>query len=136
MKTLYILRGLPGSGKSTLAKELVGSDSLIFEADKFFMTSMGYKFVPSKLGEAHKWCREKVESAMKQSEIDDKFTQLVVSNTFVREEEFLPYIELSKKYGYKFFTVVVENRHGGKNIHGVSEDKIEQMKNKFQIKLK
>jgi hypothetical protein len=30
---------------------------------------------------------------------------------------------------------VVENRHGGTNVHNVPEDKIEQMKNRFSIKL-
>jgi len=33
------------------------------------------------------------------------------------------------------FTIVVENRHGGTNVHNVPEDKIEQMKNRFEIKL-
>jgi hypothetical protein len=33
------------------------------------------------------------------------------------------------------FTVVVENRHGGVNQHGVPEEKLEQMKNRFEIKL-
>ena len=136
MKILYILRGLPGSGKSTLAKELVGSSSKIFEADKFFITPIGYKFVSSKLGEAHKWCREKLESAMKESENDDMFNQLVVSNTLVREDDLTPYFDLAKKYDYTVFSLIVENRHGGKNIHNVSDDKLEQMKMKFQIKLK
>jgi hypothetical protein len=33
------------------------------------------------------------------------------------------------------FTVVVENRHNGKNVHGVTEDKLEIMKNRFELKL-
>ena len=31
--------------------------------------------------------------------------------------------------------VIVENRHGGENLHGVPEDKVEIMKNRFEIKL-
>jgi hypothetical protein len=31
--------------------------------------------------------------------------------------------------------VVVENRHGGTNEHNVPEDKIELMRNRFNIKL-
>jgi hypothetical protein len=46
-----------------------------------------------------------------------------------------PYFELAKKYGYKVFTLIVENRHGGTNEHNVPEDKIEQMKNRFEYKL-
>jgi 50S ribosomal subunit-associated GTPase HflX len=61
--------------------------------------------------------------------------KIVVSNTFTQEWEMEPYFELAKKYGYKVFTVIVENRHGGTNEHNVPEDKIEQMKNRFSIKL-
>jgi len=60
---------------------------------------------------------------------------VVVSNTFTQEWEMEPYFELAKKYGYKVFSIVIENRHGNKNKHGVPEDKVEQMKNRFEIKL-
>jgi hypothetical protein len=46
-----------------------------------------------------------------------------------------PYFELAKTYGYKTFSIVVENRHGNESIHGVPEDKLEQMKSRFEIKL-
>jgi hypothetical protein len=32
-------------------------------------------------------------------------------------------------------SVIVENRHGGTNKHGVPEDKIQLMKNRFEIKI-
>jgi hypothetical protein len=60
---------------------------------------------------------------------------IAVSNTFTQEWEMKPYFELAEKYGYKIFTVIVENRHGGKNIHGVPDDKLEIMKNRFEFKL-
>lgn len=46
-----------------------------------------------------------------------------------------PYFELAEKYGYVVFSLVVENRHNGKNIHGVPDEKLEQMKNRFELKL-
>jgi hypothetical protein len=46
-----------------------------------------------------------------------------------------PYFELAKKYGYIVFTIIVENRHGGVNQHGVPEKTIQAMKDRFQIKL-
>lgn len=46
-----------------------------------------------------------------------------------------PYFNLAKEFGYSVFSVIVENRHGGINEHNVPEDKIEQMKNRFNIKL-
>jgi hypothetical protein len=45
------------------------------------------------------------------------------------------YYELAKKYNYLVISIIVENRHGGKNVHGVPEEKLEQMRNRFQIKL-
>ena len=51
----------------------------------------------------------------------------------LRETE--PYIELAKQYGYQVFTIIVENRHGGVNQHGVPAEKIEQMRNRFEVKL-
>jgi hypothetical protein len=45
------------------------------------------------------------------------------------------YYELAKEHGYTVFSLVVENRHGGQNEHGVPADKLEQMKNRFELKL-
>ena len=138
-KKLFILRGLPGSGKSTLAKILVGlgSDFLIWEADKYFINENGeYKFDSSKLKEAHEACMETVETYMKDSLVRSEwYKDIVVSNTFTREWEMQPYFELAEKYGYTVFCIVVENRHGGKNVHGVPDDKVEQMRQRFEIKL-
>lgn len=139
MKTLYIVRGLPGSGKSTFAKKLVHDvDFLICEADKYFIDKENgeYKFDASKIKDAHKWCQELVETYMKDSLLNDQFyREIVVSNTFTQEWEMEPYFELAKKYGYTIFSVIVENRHGGKNVHGVPDDKLQIMKDRFQIKL-
>ena len=46
-----------------------------------------------------------------------------------------PYYDLAEKHGYTVYSLVVENRHGGVNEHGVPEDKLEIMKNRFEIKL-
>jgi predicted kinase len=131
MKTLYIVRGIPGSGKSTFAKTLVKKDYCHKEADMFFVDREGnYKFKPSKIKDAHKWCQEEMDFLMRL-----EHSPVVVSNTFTQEWEMEPYFELAKKYGYKVFTVIVENRHGGTNEHNVPEDKIEQMKTRFELKL-
>ncbi len=46
-----------------------------------------------------------------------------------------PYFELAQEHGYMVFSIIVENRHGGTNIHGCPEEKVEQMRNRFEIKL-
>jgi len=127
-KVLYIVRGVPGSGKTTLAKQLTAN---VFEADHYFYDNEGnYNFIPSEIKEAHKECQQFVGFAM-----ESNIQKIAVSNTFTQEWEMEPYLELAKKHSYKVFTIVVENRHGGVNQHGVPEDKIEQMKNRFEIKL-
>ena len=133
---LILVRGLPGSGKSSFAK-LIWSDYVICEADKFFYDKDGnYKFDGSKLKEAHAWCKNEVEIFMKDHQANQQFyPEIVVSNTFTQEWEMEDYFKLAEKYGYKVVSLIVENRHGGKNIHGVPDEKIEQMKNRFEIKL-
>jgi predicted kinase len=127
MKQLILLRGLPGSGKSTLAKVIGGEH---YEADMFFDYFGKYKFDPSKLKLAHEWCRDQVWMSMERGD-----AIIVVSNTFTQEWEMESYYELAKQFGYQVHSVVVENRHGGVNTHGVPEDKLEVMKNRFNVKL-
>lgn len=133
---LILVRGLPGSGKSSFA-ELIWADFVICEADKFFYDENGnYNFDGSKLKEAHAWCKNEVEMRMKEhQETSQYYPEIVVSNTFTQEWEMEDYFKLAEKYGYKVVSLIVENRHGNKNLHGVPEEKIEQMRNRFQIKL-
>jgi predicted kinase len=137
-KVLYIVRGIPGSGKSTLAKKIVGHDFLVCEADKYFIDkgTGEYKFDASKIKDAHKFCQDTVETYMKDSLVNKQFyREIAVANTFTQEWEMEPYFTLAKEYGYTVFTIVVENRHGGVNQHGVPEDKVQMMKDRFEIKI-
>ena len=128
MKELFLLRGLPGSGKSTLAKSLGGKH---LEADMYFVDSEGnYRFDASKLRFAHGWCRLNCEMAMKAG-----VERIVVSNTSTQTWEMEPYLEFAKAYDYTVFSLIVENRHDGKNIHGCPDDKLEEMRNRFEVKL-
>ena len=127
MKKLFIIRGLPGSGKTSLAQSLTREH---YEADMFFERDNGYEFDPSRLREAHQWCRDLVMMAMTRKE-----ETIAVSNTFTQEWEMNPYFELAQEHGYMVFSIIVENRHGGTNIHGCPEEKVEQMRNRFEIKL-
>lgn len=131
-KELFLLRGLPGSGKSTLAAQLGGS---LVEADRYFMQYGDYKFDASKLKEAHAWCRDQVRKWMEVDNAGYNVDRIVVSNTFTQEWEMKPYYELAEKYGYRVHSIVVENRHGGKNIHNVPDEAIDRMRKRFEIKL-
>ena len=131
MKKLILLRGLPGNGKSTFAKSLVNKDYCHKETDMYFVDGDGnYKFEPSKIKDAHAWCKEEVEFLMKY-----EHSPIVVSNIFTQEWEMNDYYKMAEELGYMVFSLIVENRHGGKNIHGVPDDKLEIMKNRFEVKL-
>ena len=133
MKKIILVRGLPGSGKTKLAMALSNAMTGFIEADMFFVNpeTSEYHFDGSKLKEAHQWCQDTVEGWMKPHGFDD----IIVSNTFTQEWEMEPYFEMAKKYGYTIFSIIVENRHNGKNQHEVPEEKIEKMRNRFNIKL-
>ena len=127
-KILYIIRGIPGSGKSSLAKSLGGKH---VEADMYHLDKNGnYDWKPEKVKEAHAWCQNQVINWMLASE-----QKIVVSNTFTQEWEMKTYFDLAEKNGYKVFSIIVENRHGGKNVHNVPQKKKKKMKNRFEIKL-
>ena len=124
---MFLLRGVPGAGKSTLAKSLGG---MHIESDKYFMDGDEYKFDPSKLKDAHAWCQNAVRVWAKNS-----VEKIVVSNTFTQEWEIDYYFELAKEHGYRVYSLIVENRHGNKDVHNVPEEKLLQMKQRFEIKL-
>jgi NEDD4-binding protein 2 len=138
MKTLYIIRGIAGAGKTTFANSIV-DNTAICEADQYFVNQETgeYKFNPDEIKIAHQWCKDEVENRMKynQDTYGLDYSEIVVSNTFTQEWEMEPYFKLAEKYGYRVFSLIVENRHGGKNTHGVPDEKVEVMRNRFQVKL-
>ena len=133
---LFLVRGLPGSGKTSFATA-IWNEYAVCEADKFFYDKENnYNFDPSKLKEAHSWCLSEVESKMIEHENNKQYyPEIAVSNTFTQEWEMENYFKLAEKYGYKVVSLIIENRHGSQNVHGVPEDKLQIMKDRFQIKL-
>ena len=132
---LILLRGLPGSGKTTLSKIILQLRSTdepeVLSADDFFEDKEGdYNFDATKLKEAHNYCQFRCSERMRQQK-----AKIVVANTFTQEWEMDEYFKMAERYNYRVHTVIVENRHGNENIHGVPEDKLQQMKSRFQIKL-
>ena len=133
MKELFLLRGLPGSGKTTLAESIGG---VHYEADMFFVDGNGnYHFDVASLRDAHDWCQTQVSNAMLLNLAANINERIIVSNTFTQEWEMQPYYDLAEKYGYRVYSLIVENRHDGKNQHGVPVEKLEQMKNRFEVQL-
>jgi predicted kinase len=131
MQTLYLIRGVPGSGKSTLAAELkfCGAVDAVFEADDEFQTNNGYVFDASQLKQAHQTCQHNTNLFL-----SDGYS-VAVSNTSTTEKEVETYQKIAKDFGVRFVSLIVENRQGTKNKHNVPEEKIQQMRNRFSIKL-
>lgn len=132
---LILLRGVPGSGKSTLGNVILYSpsnnESHVLSADSYFLNENGdYIFDPTKLREAHNDCQEKCAERMRL-----EFSKIVIANTFTQEWEMEKYYEMGERYRYRVHSVIVENRHDGLNVHNVPKDKLQQMKDRFEIKL-
>jgi len=51
------------------------------------------------------------------------------------EWEMEPYFKLASEFNYKIFVITVENRHGGKNVHGISQEQLEKMAASYKVVL-
>lgn len=119
---LTLIRGLPGSGKSTLAKTFKVDH---FEADMYFVDADGnYHYQAEKIGEAHQWCQSMTEQSLSNR------NNVVVSNTFVRRWEMMPYYKMAKRLGAEFEVIECHENYG--NVHGVEPHVIETMKKRWQ----
>ncbi len=138
-KVLVLLRGLPGNGKTTTAELLSETPGVIpypvYSADDYFYENGPnpgeYDFDREKLGAAHLMCQGRTQRAMS-SGIDKIF----VANTFTTDKEIKPYKELAESNGYMLVSLIVENRHGSKSVHGVPEETMDAMEKRFTIKLR
>ena len=127
-KILIIVRGLPGSGKTTFAK-LLGTKAICC-ADDYVTRNGVYNWKPETIGVSHEWCQRKCRRFMKA-----QVERIVIANTNTTEREMQPYMDLARQFGYMVHTVIVENRHGGKNIHNVPETTLDKMCERFSVKL-
>lgn len=123
-KSLIILRGLPGAGKSLLAEAL--EIKAVCCADDYFIHGGEYLWKVEQLYDAHEWCESKCRRFMKK-----QVGKIIVANTFTSARELKPYQDLARQFGYTIFSVVVENRHGSKNIHKCPEATIEKFRNRL-----
>lgn len=128
-KELIILRGIPGCGKSTFA-EILSSEPNICTADDFHMKDGKYDWKPENVKSAHEWCQSNARALMRVGA-----SPVVIANTSTTVKEMQIYFDMAVDYGYTVYSIIVENRHGGINTHGVPEETLQKMKNRFDIQL-
>jgi hypothetical protein len=120
---LVLIRGLPGSGKSTLAKTRF-ADFFHLEADMFFIDSQGgYNWNHSDVGEAHKWCQNTARVLLNLG------FNGVVSNSFTELWEMNPYFDMVDNAEIQ----VTEVDGHWKNTHNISDEKIEVMRQRWEV---
>ena|ERR1051325_3292311 len=132
-RALILLRGLPGSGKSSLAQLLSekGRYPVLSIDDYFTDPRTGkYEFQFDKNHLAYKKCEENVRAAMLKKE-----QKIFIHNTFTLDWEIEPYVKLAKEFDYALHVVTVENYHGQKNIHHISDEQVRKMAEKYKVKL-
>ena len=124
---LLLLRGLPGAGKSELARSLCGE---VFENDSYFTIGDQYLFDAKRMHQAIASCLQNTKNAM-----EERRPLICVANTFVEDRDMAPYRRLAALHGYRVHVVTVENRHGGRNRHGVTAAQLAAMRQNYEVKL-
>ena len=129
MNNLILLRGVSGSGKSTIAPMF--ENAVLVSTDDFFLDEYGdYVFDANSLVINHQFCQLAVRMMMQDDE-----ELIVVHNTFTADWEMDAYFDLAKKHGYAVHTIIVENRHGSRNVHDVPQDAIKAQVKRFSVSL-
>ena len=129
MNNLILVRGVSGAGKSTIAPMF--KNAVLVSTDDFFLNEYGeYVFDANSLVINHQFCQLAVSMMMK-----DEEELIVVHNTFTADWEMDAYFDLARKHGYAVHTIIVENRHGSKNVHDVPKDVVKAQIERFSVTL-
>jgi predicted kinase len=134
-KTLIVMRSASGAGKSSFVELLKESNpsAISCSADKFFIDKDGsYNFDVTKLGQAHKSCQLQFDAAL----IDEKINLIILDNTNTKPSDWKYYEDKAREAGLRVVFVVLENRHGGVNVHNVPDEVLERQANTIKQNLK
>ena len=99
----------------------------MIEIDDYFYGSDGrYHFDRRKIQAAVAESHDRLRRAM----IEER-PALAVANTHVTKKEYQPYIRRAEEYGYQVIELIV--RSGFTNVHDVPEERISDMKQRFEF---
>lgn len=125
-QSLTLIRGLPGSGKSTLATALAAKTAAThLEADQFMVDRAGaYRFDPRRLRDVHQTCENACNDALGVG------NNVIVANTFTEIWEMQAYLDMAERFGVTL--QIIECHAPFDNTHGVPNDKIKIMRDRWQ----
>jgi predicted kinase len=132
MRALILIRGLPGAGKTTFANVLAENKWPVFSVDSYFTDPQTgeYTFDHNRNHLAYAQCERRTEEALRKG-----VEKVFLDNTFTMEWEMEPYFKLAAEHGYTVFVTTIERRHTGTNSHGVSDEQLRKMTEKFKVVL-
>ncbi len=118
---ITLIRGLPGSGKSTLAKKMNINH---VEADMFFVSNGKYLFNENLINDAHDWCLSEAKKYLYKQE------NVVVSNTFIKISDLIPYQVIAMKLGAE--VEIIEAKGNYTSLHPIPRKALAQMKKDWE----
>ncbi len=124
-QVLIMMQGASGSGKSTLAKEIAPKyNAVIYSTDDLFFENGSYNFDVKKLGINHQKNLQRTVEALENGQ------SVLVDNTNTQAWECKGYVEAAVRLGIKVEFVRCDGKY--KNIHGVPDNKVEQMRKRLE----
>lgn len=123
MQKLTLIRGLPGSGKSTMARKIaLETGALHVEADMWVDYSRPYTTEAARM--AHAICQEQAHKSIHYGR------DTVVSNTFTRQWEMQPYLDMAERTGAQVEIITATGDYG--SIHDVPDEVIQAMRERWE----
>jgi predicted kinase len=120
---LILVRGLAGSGKTTFTQTMFDG-VLKLETDMLCMKDGEYQWLSGQGWTRHELIRMVVNFTLGEG------ADVVVSNTFSTRWELEPYLKMGKMFGAKIIIYKMLGKF--KSVHGVPEDVIDAMRNRWE----
>lgn len=121
---MIIIRGASGSGKTTYSEKFVEDGYVRVESDDFFMVDGIYKWDQSKLTDIFRKQFIKVTRYLFSGQ------SVVVPGCFTKLNHMAEYILFCEYYNIAYEIYEMKTQY--QNVHGVTADKVESMRTRFQ----